>query len=121
MFAMKGKEANKGAVTIETITNSTMGYVLEYMYTGELDVWTTEEAVLVASAANYLQLEALKTRAIQRWQGIFSLIQDNCQIIDALRKLVSALDAINIKITNTTEWKERMEYVFYFIKTFPLT
>eukprot|EP00029_Vermamoeba_vermiformis_P013594 TRINITY_DN8515_c0_g1_i1.p1 TRINITY_DN8515_c0_g1~~TRINITY_DN8515_c0_g1_i1.p1 ORF type:complete len:407 (-),score=43.84 TRINITY_DN8515_c0_g1_i1:52-1272(-) len=95
MLDLKGKEAKDGSVTIDNITNDVFDYVLNYFYTDELPKMTMEQTIAVASAADYLQLEDMKTAAINTWKELFMDIQDNGKVVEAFRSFAST--PLNLK------------------------
>eukprot|EP00029_Vermamoeba_vermiformis_P012763 TRINITY_DN7726_c0_g1_i1.p1 TRINITY_DN7726_c0_g1~~TRINITY_DN7726_c0_g1_i1.p1 ORF type:complete len:373 (-),score=35.46 TRINITY_DN7726_c0_g1_i1:49-1167(-) len=113
MLGLKGKEANDGYVTIDNITCSTLDHVLRYIYTEELLVVTLEQAIEIASAADYLQLAKLKAAALNEWRKLFLQIKSPEEIIEAFRKLVNA----SLPSPNPNIWREAMECVLVSMHT----
>ncbi len=90
MLDLKGKEAKDGSVTIDNITSNTFDFVLRYLYADELTDMTMEQAIEVALAADYLQLEDLKTVSLKSWKDSFAKIEGGGGIVAALRALITS-------------------------------
>lgn len=105
MLDLKGTEANSGSATLETITNSVFDYVLRYIYTDELGDMTMEQAVKVAVAADYLQLDDLKTISLKIWKDSFMKMANPVDVIEAFRTLVAS--SLNVKLDDN--WRKVLE------------
>eukprot|EP00029_Vermamoeba_vermiformis_P005288 TRINITY_DN1792_c0_g1_i3.p1 TRINITY_DN1792_c0_g1~~TRINITY_DN1792_c0_g1_i3.p1 ORF type:complete len:213 (-),score=20.73 TRINITY_DN1792_c0_g1_i3:96-734(-) len=104
LFDLQGKEAKDGSVTFNNIEIDTLGHVLRYIYTEELPEMTIDQALKVASAADYLQLASLTTTAINKWKELFI---DTENKLDAFRLFVASQLDVDLGFS----WRNVMEQV----------
>lgn len=106
MLDMRGKEAEEGFVTIHNITKAILELVLLYLYTEELPAMTPEEAIDVLAAADYLQLDELKSMAVDEWKHLVLNASDSSETIGQLRMFVE-----RSRLQADPTWWDVMEYV----------
>jgi hypothetical protein len=107
MLDLKGKEAKTGSVTIDNITKDTLDQVLNFLYTEELPEITLDQALDVATAADYLQLAYLKKVAVDKWKELFIATEDcdAVETIEAFRTFVNSPLCTDI----SKGWRQIME------------
>lgn len=57
------KEKNEGVIRLEILTDSQMADVLDFIYCGEVEILTQENALSLIEVADYLCLSSLKQTA----------------------------------------------------------
>eukprot|EP00029_Vermamoeba_vermiformis_P000710 TRINITY_DN10909_c0_g1_i1.p1 TRINITY_DN10909_c0_g1~~TRINITY_DN10909_c0_g1_i1.p1 ORF type:complete len:394 (+),score=16.84 TRINITY_DN10909_c0_g1_i1:47-1228(+) len=116
MFDLQGKEATDGSVVIDNITIDTLDKVLVYLYTEELPEMTKEQAIEVASAADYLQLAPLKEATINKWKELILAMENTAEIMDAFLAFVT----VPLHIKPDSSWRDVMELILAIIHYLPM-